>query len=260
MPTSSERRPSDPAPSDAAPSDTAPSDATSGDGAAPVREQPEDSRQEIVVAAVDDHPLVLRGLRAYLTDAHPHIRLDVIASSLEELLERWDAHIAVVLLDINLGDSTSAADNVTRLRRYGAEVVLFTSEHRPALIGEALRAGALGLVLKEDPESRIAEAITAAADGNFYVSSRLAHQIVSDPRSEVRLSEQESAVLRLLARGLPWSTIGKHMSTEPDTARTYCYRAMEKYSRAGAPRVSSPREMAYRALSDGHVDLDDIDR
>lgn len=209
----------------------------------------------IIVGAVDDHPLVQRGLAATLAAADPRIRLVATASTVGDLLARWVTPLSVVLLDLHLGDGSDIGDNVRRLREQAAGVLIVTSDHRPAVVGQALDAGALGLVLKEDPEESLVEAIWDAARGSFAVSSRLAQQLVTDPARRVRLSRQELEVLGLLARGLPWSAIGKEMNLMPDTARTYCYRVVEKYTQAGADIAHGPREVAYRVFRDGYLDM-----
>lgn len=191
----------------------------------------------VMVAGIDDHPLVLRGLAAYFAEFEPDVRLVRVAGTVPELLASWDPGISVVLLDLQLGDGTCPEENVERVLVAGAQVVVLTSEHRPAVVQRVLAAGALGLVLKEDPEAAITEAIRAAAAGRFFVSSQIAHGIVADPRGMVRLSEREREVLGLLARGLPWTTIARTLATSPETARTYCYRAIEKYAQAGVPQV-----------------------
>jgi len=214
----------------------------------------------IIVGAVDDHPLVQRGLAAALSSADPRIRLVATGSTVFELLERWVTPLSVVLLDLHLGDGSDIADNVVRLRRAtGAGVLIVTSDHRPAVVGRALDAGALGLVLKEDPEESLVEAIWDAARGDFAVSSRLAQQLVVDPARRVRLSRRELQVLGLLARGLPWSAIARDMSLTPETARAYCYRVVQKYTRVGADISHGPREAAYLAVRDGHFDLGPVD-
>jgi DNA-binding NarL/FixJ family response regulator len=210
----------------------------------------------IIVGAVDDHPLVQRGMAATLSIADADLRLVAVASTVDELLERWVTPMSVVLLDLHLGDGSDVADNVARLREQGAGVVVVTSDHRPAVVGRALDAGALGLVLKEDPAESLVEAVRDAARGEFAVSSRLAQQLVTDPVRRVRLSRKELDVLGLLARGLPWTRIAKEVGTSQDTARTYCYRVVEKYARVGTVVVNGPREAAYLAVRDGHLDLD----
>lgn len=210
----------------------------------------------ITVGAVDDHPLVQRGLAATLASADPRIRLVATASTVSELLARWVTPLSVVLLDLHLGDGSDIGDNVRRLRDQAeAGVLIVTSDHRPAVVGQALDAGALGLVLKEDPEESLVEAVWDVARGDLAVSSRLAQQLVTDPTRRPRLSRKELQVLGLLARGLPWSAIGRQMNLMPETARTYCYRVVEKYTQAGAEIAHGPREVAYRVFRDGYLDM-----
>lgn len=210
----------------------------------------------IIVGAVDDHPLIQRGLAAALAAADPQIKLVATAATVDELLARWLTPMTVVLLDLHLGDASDVADNVERLRARGAGVLIVTSDHRPAVVGRALDAGALGLVLKEDPEESLVEAILAVSRGELAVSGRLAQQLVTDPLRRVRLSRKELDVLGLLARGLPWTQIAREVGTSPDTARTYCYRVVEKYARIGTTIQNGPREAAYLVGRDGHLDLD----
>lgn len=210
----------------------------------------------IIVGAVDDHPLIQRGLAATLAAADPRIRLVASAATVDDLLARWVTPMAVVLLDLHLGDGSDIADNITKLRERGAGVLIVTSDHRPAVVGRALDAGALGLVLKEDSEESLVDAIRNAAHGEFAVSSRLAQQLVTDPVRRVRLSRKELDVLGLLARGLPWTQIAREVGTSQDTARTYCYRVVEKYARIGTVVVNGPREAAYLVVRDGHLDLE----
>ena len=207
----------------------------------------------IVVAAVDDHPLVLRGLQSYLVDHVRDIRLARVVATADDLLASPTPGLTVVLLDLHLGDGTVPEDNVARLRAAGLRVVLFTSEHRPAVVRRSLDAGAVGLVLKEDPEASLVEAIRQAHAGRFYASSRLAHQVVADPVGLVRLSEREGEVLTLVARGLPWSAIARQLGMSAETARTYCYRALEKYVRSSGEPVNGLRDLAFRAVVDGQI-------
>lgn len=210
----------------------------------------------ILVGAVDDHPLVLRGLAETLATARPQIHLVATGRTVDELFASWFTPLTVVLLDLNLNDGSDVQDNVRRLTELGAGVIVLTSDHRPAVVGRALDAGALGLVLKEDSEESLVEAIHQVAAGEFAVSSRLAQQLVTDPLRRVRLSPKEIQVLSLLARGLPWMQIAREVGTSADTARTYCYRVVEKYARCGTTVVNGPREAAYLVARDGHLDLE----
>ncbi|MFD5142310.1 response regulator [Streptomyces sp. NPDC058401] len=223
----------------------------------PAQDAPtQDTPTPIRVAAVDDHPIVLVGLRASLAGTTPDIALVAIAEDVDSLLAQEDgATASVVLLDLRLRDDSDIGENVRRLRATGARVLAYTTEQRPALIRRALDAGALGLVLKEDPQARLAEAVRAAHAGEAYVSSRLAHQIVNDPRGGIRLSRQQHRVLELIARGLPHGQIAKLLHITEDTVRTHRKRAIEAYTDAGDGLLGKNTEIVWRAVADGHIDI-----
>ncbi|MEV4316759.1 response regulator transcription factor [Actinocrispum sp. NPDC049592] len=206
----------------------------------------------ITIAAVDDHPMLLKGLQACINDIDD-LELTAVYPSVSALLES-QIRACVVLLDILLPQERDVADNIRRVRESGAHVVLFTSESRPGILREAIDCGALGLVLKVDPEERIIEAVRAAAAGEHFVSSQLAYSMVTDPRADVRLSAREREVLTLVAKGLPRRLIAKQLGISEKTLPTYLTRASQRYADAHHP-ASSPGELAAFALEDGYIEL-----
>ncbi|MEU3837689.1 response regulator transcription factor [Streptomyces microflavus] len=220
----------------------------------------------IRVAAVDDHPFFLEGISAYFARQSPDIHLVATAKDVNALLHGEGSGdgakagpgvtpVTVVLLDLRLNDGSDIADNVRQLRATGARVLVFTGEHRPALVRRALDAGALGLVLKEDPQDRLAEAIRTVETGEMFVSSRLANLIVTDPRGRVRLSARQLQVLELIARGLPYEDIALILRIGEETVRTHRKRAVEAYGKAGDGLDGGTGELIYRAVADGHIDI-----
>lgn len=209
----------------------------------------------ITVAGVDDHPVVLTGLRAHLHACAPDVVWSAAASTVGELIEGRDDPPAVVLLDVRLADGSDVAGNVARLREWGPAVLLFTTEHRPAPVRRGIEAGAAGLVLKGDPEDVLVEAVRSVAAGRAYLSGELAHQIVNDPAGRVRLSERQLAVLRLMARGLPRKVIAAQLFVTEATLQTYRERALEAYAARGVV-FDEPKELPWRAFTDGHLDLE----
>jgi DNA-binding NarL/FixJ family response regulator len=209
----------------------------------------------ITTAAIDDHPLILYGLRAYLAEHAPDVALRAVHSSVSALLAEPPGP-AVVLLDLLLPEEPAVADNVRRLRAAGAQVVIYTSDSRPGVVHQALRAGALGLVLKGDPEERLVEAIRAASVGQSAHSSRLAHAIIEDRRAFVQLPQRERDVLTLIAKGLSRRLVAKELGISERTLPTYLSRASERYRAAlGIPVPPSPGETIAFALEDGHIEL-----
>ncbi|MDX8145009.1 response regulator transcription factor [Lentzea sp. BCCO 10_0061] len=209
----------------------------------------------ITTGAIDDHPMMLHGLRAYLAEHAPDVRLATVCPSVSALLEVQPVP-AVVLLDLLLPDNEPVEDNVRRLRDAGAQVVVYTSESRPGYVHLALKAGAVGLVLKGDPEERLVEAIRAAAEGQSSCSSRLAHAIMEDRRAFIKFSQQERDVLSLIAKGLPHRLVAKELGISEKTVPTYLNRARERYRDAlDIPVPPSPGETIAFALEDGHIEL-----
>lgn len=209
----------------------------------------------ISVAAVDDHPVVLHGVAHVLAVEAEDMRLDLIEASIEALLRRQpDLSSVVVLLDLLLPGEPDVAANVRRVRAAGAQVVAFTSDSRPAVVRTAVDAGALGVVLKGDPESAVAEAVRAAHAGEFFVSSRFAYAMVTDPRASIRLSPREKEVLTLVANGLPYKVIAKRIGISVQTLPSYLRRVAARYAAAGAGQPS-PSELVALAVRDGHIDL-----
>ncbi|MFE4637257.1 LuxR C-terminal-related transcriptional regulator [Streptomyces sp. NPDC056773] len=216
----------------------------------------QDAAAPIRVAAVDDQELILEGLAASLARTAPDIAFVAIAEDVDSLLAQEDgATASVVLLDLRLSDDSDIGENVRRIRATGARVLAHTTERRPAPIRRALAAGALGLILKEDPLSRLAEAVRTAHAGEAYVSSRLAHEIVNDPRGDIRLTPQQHRVLELIARGLPHGQIAKHLHITEETVRTHRKRAIEAYTGAGDGLLGQNSELVWRVVADGHIDI-----
>ncbi|WP_372664353.1 LuxR C-terminal-related transcriptional regulator [Amycolatopsis kentuckyensis] len=207
----------------------------------------------ISVAAVDDHPLILRGLQAYLSEHADDIDLCAVYPAVSAMLAS-PVTVSVVLLDLLLPDERDVTENVRRIRSAGAEVVIYTSDSRPGIVREALDAGALGLVLKGDPEERVVDSIRDAAEGRKSYSSRLAHAIVTDPRAVVRLAAREREVLTLIAKGMPRRLIAKQLGISEKTLPTYLKRVDEKYAKA-RNASASPGELAAFALQDGYIEL-----
>lgn len=220
--------------------------------------------RRIQLAAVDDHPLVAEGIASYLTRSMGDIRWMGAASSwagLQLLLRTADCVPDVVLYDLHLHDGSSPEEGIRDLTARGIYVVVLTSELRPIPIRQAVRAGAVGVVLKSDPESRIIEVIRSAARGEFAVSGDLAYVLVTDEALTPKLPPREIEVLRLLATGIPRKSIGSRM-TPPvamSTVVTYLNRVCEKYRDLGR-EVYTPSDALRAAAEDGYLETPESQR
>src|SRR5262249_1615842 len=124
---------------------------------------------------------------------------------------------------------------------------------QPHSVRSAVRAGALGYLLKSEEAPAVQEAIRAVAAGNDWVSPRLAYILASDDAADRPvLSTQEMRALQLYATGMAMKSVAHRMGISEDTAKQYVGRVRQKYSRAGRS-AGTKLELYYRAVEDGHL-------
>lgn len=160
----------------------------------------------ITVVLADDHKVVRSGLRLLLeSEQHFEVLAETgdVAGTVDAVIE---LRPRVLVLDLNMGGE-SALDAIPRLRADAPEtqIVVLTMQDNPAFAQAALRAGALGYVLKDAADSELMSAVELAADGRTYLNPELGARLASaQPADEQRpdnLSPRELEVLRLIALG-----------------------------------------------------------
>ena len=145
-------------------------------------------------------------LRALL-EAEGEFEVVAEAGDVEEAARKVLAYKpAVVVLDLRMpGGSTLAAIPRMLKASEGTGVVVLTMEDEPRFAREAMRAGALGFVLKEAAESELVDAVHAAREGQRYLNPRLGGLLAAAPEAPPGppdgLTEREVEVLRLVAAG-----------------------------------------------------------
>jgi two-component system nitrate/nitrite response regulator NarL len=133
-----------------------------------------------------------------------------------------------------------------------AVLVLAASDH-PVSVRDAIRAGALGYVLKNEETSGVRAAIKAVAVGKDWISPRLAYIFATDDAPDrPLLSAQETRALQLYATGIAMKSVARGMCISEETAKQYVGRVREKYARAGRA-APTKLDRYYRAVEDGHL-------
>jgi two-component system, NarL family, response regulator NreC len=160
----------------------------------------------IKIVLADDHAVVRSGLRMLL-DAEDGFDVVAEAGDVDEALRKVLAYKPTVLmLDLSMPGGSSI-DAIPSFQQASPEtaIVVLTMEDEPAFARAALRAGALGFVLKEAADAELVEAVHAAAGGNRYLNPRLGAMIAAlpdlPPPPPDNLTEREVEVLRLIALG-----------------------------------------------------------
>jgi DNA-binding NarL/FixJ family response regulator len=208
-----------------------------------------DSTTPIRLAIVDDHRMLLGALSEWLRNAAPDIDVVAAVPSWSELLAHPAFPVDVVLLDLDLKDNIPVSLKLSMLKSAGVQTMLISTYSEPAVVREALSAGALGYLPKSEPVETIVEAIRAAKLGESYLTSELQATLLEDGLAP-KLSAQERRVMALYGAGQPVKAVAFQLGISEETAKSYLKRIREKYRVAGYD-VGTKVALRKRAIADG---------
>lgn len=187
----------------------------------------------IRVLIADDHGVVRQGLRMFL-GSDPELEIIGEARDGAEALNlSRELHPDVVLMDLLMPVMDGiAATAAIRRQMPETEVVALTSVLEDASVVEAVRAGAIGYLLKDTDAHELRRAIKAAAAGQVQLApqaaARLVRQVRTTDNSYAALTERETDVLRLLAQGKSNKEIACTLNIGEQTAKTHVGHILEK--------------------------------
>jgi DNA-binding NarL/FixJ family response regulator len=204
----------------------------------------------IRLALVDDHRMLLGALTEWIRGAADDISMVAAVTTWPELLTHPEFPVDVVLLDLDLKDNIPVSLKISTLKTTGVKTVLMSTYSEPALVREALAAGALGYLVKSEEASMIVEAIRAAAKGESYISAELDVALNGTEDGAPRLSAQERRVMALYGSGEPVKAVAYQLGISEETAKSYLKRIREKYRLAGHD-VGTKVALRKRAIQDG---------
>jgi two-component system, NarL family, response regulator NreC len=192
----------------------------------------------IRIILADDHALMRRSLRLLLDN---EADLEVIAEA--DDLTLVVRHVQgqqpnVLVLDLRMPGGSSI-DAIKRLRAQvpATQVVVLTMDDNPVFAQQALKAGALGFVVKDLADEELPKAVRAAASDEEWVSPRVRDRLyaLQESLSEDKLTPRELEVLRLIALGHTSVEIANKLHLSPrtiETHRTRIHRKLELTTRS----------------------------
>jgi two-component system response regulator NreC len=187
------------------------------------------------IALADDHEVVRSGLRLVLEGEHD-MEIVAEAADVESAARMVLGHKPdVLVLDLNMpGGSSLPAIPQMLTASPGTAVVVLTMQEDPAFAREALRAGALGYVLKEAASTELVQAIRLALTGGTYLHPSLGAKIAAAPERSGPpddLSARELEVLRLIALGHTNTEIGAQLFLSVRTVESHRAHIQQKLRR-----------------------------
>jgi DNA-binding NarL/FixJ family response regulator len=192
----------------------------------------------IRVLVVDDQSMVRAGLRMLLSD-EPDLEVVAQASNgREAVAQAARFRPNVVLMDIRMPE----LDGLEATRRIlaadeTARVLVLTTFNLDEYVFEALRAGASGFVLKDDPPEQLIDAVRVVATGEALLSPAVTRRVIREftrvhrqapPEAVAFLTTRELEVFRLITKGLSNAEIGRELFISDTTVKTHVTRLLQK--------------------------------
>lgn len=192
----------------------------------------------IRVLVADDQSMVRAGFRMLLA-GEPDIEVVAEASNGLEAVDKTIRYRpTVVLMDIRMPE----LDGLEASRRIlaaddTARILILTTFDLDEYVYEALRAGASGFVLKDDPPEQLIAAVRIVAGGDALLSPAITKRVIKQfahiprparPRQFDDLTERELDVFRLIARGLSNAEIGQELYISDTTVKTHITHILQK--------------------------------
>lgn len=192
---------------------------------------------QIKVMVVDDHPMWRDGVARDLTERGFDVRATAGDAAAAVRIART-VRPDVVLMDLNLGETSgvTATGQITgELDATRVLVLSASGEHADVL--EAVKAGASGYLLKSSSIEDLVDAVTRTAAGDAVFTPGLAGLVLGEyrrmaadpgPRDQPRLTDRETDVLRLVAKGLTARQIATKLGLSHRTVENHVQSTLRK--------------------------------
>lgn len=196
----------------------------------------------VTVLLVDDEPLVRTGLRAIL-EAQPGI--EVVGEAADgaaviPLVRRLRPDVVAMDVRMPLMDGIEATRAVLRTVDAPPKILVVTTFENDEYVYEALRAGAVGFLLKRARPAEIVHAVRLVAEGESLLfpasvrrlaaayGDRGGNQAARAAMERAALTEREAEVLRLMARGLSNGEIAGRLAVGTETVKSHVSAVLAK--------------------------------
>lgn len=213
----------------------------------------------IRVLIADDHPVVRRGLRTLLTSEPGVEPVGEAVDGVEAVLKVRSLQPDVILLDMVMPRKNGLEAIKEIKQEYPeARILVLTSFAEDEKVFPAMKAGALGYLLKDSSPEELLEAIKNVYHGQSSLHPTIARKLINElnrpsdlPPTETPLTEREVEVLKLVAQGLSNQEIADRLVLSEWTVRTHVRNILDKL------HLANRTQAALYALKEGLAHLED---
>jgi len=199
----------------------------------------------INIFIIDDHELVREGIKTLL-DTYEDIEVVGEASDGEEALSKiTNTKTDIVLMDIKMPkmDGIEATRYITK-KFPNLKIIILTSFVERKLIEEAIKAGAIGYLLKDASGEELVGAINKAMKGKSTLSSEASDYLISGLKNKglnIEFTSREKEILELIVNGMSNNEIADELFISPSTVKFHVSNVLSKL---GAPSRSKAISIA----------------
>jgi len=214
----------------------------------------------VTILLVDDHPIILQGLR-HLLEGEPEFRVVGEAGDGVEalqLVERLKPNILVVDMMMPGLNGLEVLRQIKHISPDTRAIVL-SMQSADAYVIEALKYGAAGYVLKETGPSELVNAVHEVAQGNQYLSAKLSERLetsgrkIKDTPSDAyeTLTMREREIFQMTAEGRTSQEIGDKLNISPRTVEIHRRNLINKLG------IKNQADLIRFAIKRGILSMDD---
>jgi len=213
--------------------------------------------EQISVLIADDHAVVREGLRGLITSEPGMVVVGEARDGVEAVREALALHPDVILLDLVMPrkDGLEAIQDIKNSNPE-ARILVLTSFADDDKVFAAIKAGAVGYLLKDSSPQELLQAVREVSQGESSLHPTIARKLIQElsqpselPPAQDQLTAREVEVLRLLAQGLANQEIGEQLVISERTVRNHVSNILNKL------HLANRTQAALYALKEGLASL-----